>query len=81
MGDFIQIRIENLTSWKPFLKANGKVFPSSHCSRRYMDGMHRATFNPSVPFYICLINQAVTIRERIRCVHTPWRLMRKGDAA
>ena len=71
MEDFIQIQIENLMNRELFLKASRKALLLPHCSRKYMDGRCKATFDPSVPSYICshcssdcLINQAVTIGER-----------------
>jgi hypothetical protein len=63
--DFIDLQAVNLLERKKFLQTEKRALFLPHCSRKYMDGRCKATFNPSISSYTCahcspdcLINKA-----------------------
>lgn len=63
--DLIMIYAKNIEYKSSFKSANKKAIFLPHCSRKYMDGQCKATFDPTVPAYTCkacsedcLVNQA-----------------------
>lgn len=71
LEDFVDMEVRNLLEKESFKKAKKKALFLPHCSRKYMDNRCKATFEPSIPSYICahcspdcLINEAVSIAEK-----------------
>jgi hypothetical protein len=71
LEDLIDIQARNLVDREKFLKTRKRALFLPHCSRKFMDGRCKATFDASVPSYICahcsegcLVNQAVSVAER-----------------
>jgi hypothetical protein len=63
--DLIDMQAVNLLERKKFLQTKKRVLFLPHCSRKYMDGRCKATFDSSIPSYTCahcspdcLINRA-----------------------
>ena len=70
LEDLIDIQARNLVERAKFLQTKKRALFLPHCSRKFMDGRCKATFDPSVPTYICAhcsqdcqVNQAVSIAE------------------
>lgn len=70
LQDLIEIQARNVVEREKFLQTHRRALFLPHCSRKYMDGRCKATFNPDVPTYVCvhcssdcLINKAVTFAE------------------
>jgi len=70
--DLIDMQAVNLMERKRFLQTKKRALMLPHCSRKYMDGRCRATFNAAIPSYICahcsldcLVNQAVCAAEKM----------------
>ena len=51
--DLIDIQAANLIQRQKFLKTKKRALLLPHCSRKFMDGRCKATFDPSIPTYIC----------------------------
>jgi hypothetical protein len=51
--DLIDLQAVNLTERKKFLQTKKRALLLPHCSRKYMDGRCKATFDPSIPSYTC----------------------------
>ncbi len=51
--DLIDIQASNLIERGKFLKTKKRALFLPHCSRKYMDGRCKATFETSIPSYIC----------------------------
>jgi hypothetical protein len=71
LEDLIDIQARNFVEREKFLKTRKRALFLPHCSRKFMDGRCKATFDASVPSYICahcseecLVNQAVSVAER-----------------
>jgi hypothetical protein len=71
LEDLIDIQARNFVEREKFLTTRKRVLFLPHCSRKFMDGRCKATFDASVPSYICahcsegcLVNQAVSLAER-----------------
>jgi hypothetical protein len=71
LQDLIDIQARNLIEREKFVKTTKRALFLPHCSRKFMDGRCRATFNPDVPSYICahcsddcLVNKAVSLSEK-----------------
>jgi hypothetical protein len=71
LEDLIDIQARNFVEREKFLKTRKRALFLPHCSRKFMDGRCKATFDASVPSYICahcsegcLVNQAVSLAER-----------------
>lgn len=71
LEDLIDMQSRNLVEKERFLQARRKVLFLPHCSRKFMDNRCRATFDSSIPSYICahcspdcLINKSVTFAEK-----------------
>ncbi len=65
--DLIDVQAWNLMQREKFLKTEKRALFLPHCSRKYMDGRCRATFDPNLPSYVCAhcspdcnINKAAT---------------------
>jgi len=70
LEDFIEIQARNLLERERFMQTRKRAIFLPHCSRKYMDGRCKATFNPDIPSYICahcspncLINRTVSFAE------------------
>ncbi|MGD0028469.1 MAG: DUF116 domain-containing protein [Candidatus Bathyarchaeia archaeon] len=71
LEDLIDIQARNFVEREKFLKTRKRALFLPHCSRKFMDGRCKATFDASVPSYTCahcsegcLVNQAVSLAER-----------------
>lgn len=71
LEDLIDIQARNFVEREKFLKTRKRALFLPHCSRKFMDGRCKATFDASVPSYLCahcsegcLVNQAVSVAER-----------------
>jgi hypothetical protein len=71
LEDLIDIQARNFVEREKFLTTRKRALFLPHCSRKFMDGRCKATFDASVPSYICahcsegcLVNQAVSLAER-----------------
>ena len=71
LEDLIDIQARNFVEREKFLHTRKRALFLPHCSRKFMDGRCKATFDASVPSYICahcsegcLVNQAVSLAER-----------------
>ena len=53
MEDFIDIQIMNMRVKTNFSKVKKRALFLPHCSRKFMDGRCKATFNPEIPTYRC----------------------------
>ena len=69
--DFIDLQAVNLTERKKFLETKRRALMLPHCSRKFMDSQCKATFDPSIPSYICghcsqdcLVNKADGIAKK-----------------
>jgi hypothetical protein len=69
--DLVDVETINLVERKRFLQTKKRVLILPHCSRKYMDGRCKATFDASIPSYICAhcspdcqINQAVSAGQK-----------------
>jgi hypothetical protein len=70
LQDLIEIDARNLIERERFVQTKRRALFLPHCSRKYMDGRCKATFDPSLPSYVCghcsedcLINNAATLGE------------------
>lgn len=66
--DLIDMQALNLMQRQKFLQTKKRALFLPHCSRKYMDGRCKATFDSSVPSYVCAhcspdceINKADTV--------------------
>jgi uncharacterized protein len=64
--DLVDLQAVNLIERKRFLQTKKRALVLPHCSRKYMDGRCKATFDPKIPSYICAhcspdcqVNQAI----------------------
>lgn len=71
LQDLIDLQARNFMERERFIKTRKRALFLPHCSRKFMDSQCEATFDPSIPSYICahcseecLVNEAVTIAER-----------------
>jgi hypothetical protein len=71
LQDLIDIQARNLMERDKFVNTTKRALFLPHCSRKFMDGRCRATFDPNIPSYICahcsddcLVNRAVSISEK-----------------
>lgn len=71
LQDLIDIQARNLMGREKFMKTRKRALFLPHCSRKFMDNRCEATFDPTIPSYICAhcseecqVNQAVSIAER-----------------
>jgi uncharacterized protein len=69
--DLVDLQAVNLIERKRFLNTKKRALVLPHCSRKYMDGRCKATFNPTIPSYECAscspdcqINRAVRYAKR-----------------
>jgi hypothetical protein len=53
LEDLIDLQAINLAERKSFLETKKRAVFLPHCSRKYMDCRCKATFEPSVPTYVC----------------------------
>ncbi len=63
--DLVDVQTVNLVERKRFLQTKKRALFLPHCSRKFMDGRCKATFDANVPSYVCahcssdcLVNQA-----------------------
>jgi hypothetical protein len=71
LQDLIDLQARNLMERQRFMETRRRALFLPHCSRRFMDSRCQATFDPSIPSYICahcsdecLVNRAVSIGEK-----------------
>ncbi len=69
--DLVDVQAVNLLERKRFLQTKKRALMLPHCSRKYMDGRCKATFDAGIPSYVCahcspdcLVNQAVCTAEK-----------------
>jgi hypothetical protein len=69
--DLIDLQAVNLMERKKFLETKKRALLLPHCSRKYMDGRCRASFDQNLPSYICahcspdcLVNKAESTARR-----------------
>ena len=53
LEDLIDLQAINLSERKGFLETKKRAVFLPHCSRKFMDSRCKATFEPSVPTYVC----------------------------
>jgi hypothetical protein len=53
LEDLIDLQAINLSERPKFLETKKRALFLPHCSRKYMDNRCRATFEPSIPTYVC----------------------------
>jgi hypothetical protein len=53
LQDLIDLQAINSIERNRFLQTKKRALFLPHCSRKYMDGRCKATFNPSIPSYTC----------------------------
>jgi uncharacterized protein len=53
LQDLIDLQAINSMERNRFLQTKKRALFLPHCSRKYMDGRCKATFNPSIPSYTC----------------------------
>jgi hypothetical protein len=71
LEDLMDMHARNLMEREKFVQTRKRVLFLPHCSRKYMDNQCKATFDPSIPSYVCahcsrdcLINRAVSLAEK-----------------
>jgi hypothetical protein len=71
LEDLIDIQARNLMEREKFVNTTKRALFLPHCARKFMDSRCRATFDPTIPSYICahcsddcLVNRAVSISEK-----------------
>ncbi len=69
--DLIEVQAINLIERKRFLQTKKRALLLPHCSRKFMDGRCKATFDPNIPSYLCahcspdcLVNRAETAAKK-----------------
>ncbi len=69
--DLVDLQAVNLMQRKRFLETKKRALFLPHCSRKYMDGRCKATFDPSLPSYACahcspdcMVNRANTVAKK-----------------
>ncbi len=53
LEDLIDLQAINLNERKGFLETKKRALFLPHCSRKFMDSRCKATFEPSIPTYVC----------------------------
>jgi hypothetical protein len=53
LEDLIDVQARNLMERERFIQTKRRALLLPHCSRKFMDSHCKATFNPSLPSYIC----------------------------
>jgi hypothetical protein len=71
LQDLIDIQARNFVERDKFVRTRKRALFLPHCSRKFMDNRCNATFDPSVPSYVCAhcspecqVNQAVSLAEK-----------------
>jgi len=71
LQDLIDIQARNFVERENFVKTRKRALFLPHCSRKFMDNRCDATFDPSIPSYLCahcspecLVNRAVSVAEK-----------------
>jgi hypothetical protein len=71
LQDLIDIQARNFVERENFVKTRKRALFLPHCSRKFMDNRCDATFDPSIPSYVCahcspecLVNRAVSVAEK-----------------
>jgi hypothetical protein len=71
LEDLMDMHARNLMEREKFVQTRRRVLFLPHCSRKFMDNRCKATFDPSIPSYVCahcsrdcLINRAVSLAEK-----------------
>ncbi|MCJ7425440.1 DUF116 domain-containing protein [Candidatus Bathyarchaeota archaeon] len=71
LQDMIDMHSKNLMERERFEQAKKRVLFLPHCSRKHMESHCKASFDPSIPSYICahcspdcLVNKAVFLAEK-----------------
>lgn len=70
LQDLIDLNARNIVNREKFVKTKKRVLLLPHCSRKFMDNMCQAKFDPAVPSYFCahcsqdcLVNKATTLAQ------------------
>jgi hypothetical protein len=53
LEDIIDAQARNLIEREKFVQTKKRALFLPHCSRKYMDGRCKATFDPNIPSYVC----------------------------
>ena len=53
LEDLIDVQARNLMERERFVQTKRRALLLPHCSRKFMDGRCKATFDPALPSYIC----------------------------
>ena len=53
LEDLIDVQARNLVERERFIQTKRRALLLPHCSRKFMDNKCKATFDPSLPSYIC----------------------------
>jgi len=53
LEDLIDVQARNLIERERFVQTKRRALLLPHCSRKFMDGRCKATFDPALPSYIC----------------------------
>lgn len=71
LQDLIDVQARNFVERENFVKTRKRALFLPHCSRKFMDNRCDATFDPSIPSYVCahcspecLVNRAVSVAEK-----------------
>jgi hypothetical protein len=71
LEDLIDLQARNLLEREKFVQTTKRALFLPHCSRKYMDGRCKATFDPNTPSYTCqhcssdcLVSKAVTSAQK-----------------
>jgi hypothetical protein len=69
--DMIDVQAVNLIERKRFLQTKKRALLLPHCSRKFMDGRCKATFDATIPSYVCahcspdcLVNRAGAVAKK-----------------
>jgi hypothetical protein len=69
--DMIDMQAVNLIERKRFLQTKKRALLLPHCSRKFMDGRCKATFDSTIPSYVCahcspdcLVNRAESVAKK-----------------
>jgi hypothetical protein len=69
--DLVDMQTVNLLQRKRFLETKKRALVLPHCSRKYMDGRCKSTFDATIPSYVCAhcspdcqVNQAVRAAQK-----------------
>jgi hypothetical protein len=53
LEDLIEVQARNLIEREKFIQTKKRALFLPHCSRKFMDGRCKASFDPNIPSYVC----------------------------